>query len=233
VSPRSAAPAHPLIDTTNAAHVWAERYDRALDDIFALQDELTISVIGAIEPSLRQAEIERARRKRPDSLDAYDLYLRALPDVFTRTPESADKALDPLQRSVAIDPDYAAAHAAIAWAHHARYLRRGRQEPEKRAALQHARIAVATGGDDSTALGITAFVIGILDQDYETSVNTFDRALALSPSSSLALGFGSIIRAWVGHDAIAMENAEQALRLSPFDPLIFMPYVGFYPGRFL
>src|SRR5689334_2749389 len=82
-----------LIDTASAMHVWAERYDRALDDIFALQDELTISVIGAIEPTLRQTEIERARRKRPDSLDAYDLYLRALPFVFTAMPGDADKAL--------------------------------------------------------------------------------------------------------------------------------------------
>src|SRR5262249_30210490 len=68
-----------LIDASSAAHVWAERYDRAIDDIFELQDEITANVVGAIEPSLRQAEIERAKRKRPDSLDAYDLYLRAMP----------------------------------------------------------------------------------------------------------------------------------------------------------
>ena len=82
-----------LIEAATATHVWAERYDRALDDIFALQDELTISVVGAIEPTLRQAEIERAKRKRPDSLDAYDLYLRALPFAFTAMPETADEAL--------------------------------------------------------------------------------------------------------------------------------------------
>src|SRR5882762_10227214 len=104
-----------LIDTASATHVWAERYDRALDDIFALQDELTISVIGAIEPTLRQAEIERAKRKRPDSLDAYDLYLRALPLVFTAMPEFSDQALPLLQQAVAIEPDYAVAHAYIAW----------------------------------------------------------------------------------------------------------------------
>ena len=91
-----------LIDTASATHVWAERYDRALDDIFALQDELTMSVIGAIEPTLRQAEIERAERKRPDSLDAYDLYLRALPFAFTAMPEIVDQALPLLQQAVAI-----------------------------------------------------------------------------------------------------------------------------------
>src|SRR5215475_810179 len=89
-----------LIDTANATHVWAQRYDRALDDIFALQDELTMSVIGAIEPTLRKAEIERARHKRPDSLDAYDLYLRALPLATTCMPEDADKALPLLEEAI-------------------------------------------------------------------------------------------------------------------------------------
>jgi len=98
-----------LIDVASGTHIWADRYDRALDDIFALQDKLTISVIGAIEPTLRQAEIERARRKRPNSLDAYDLYLRALPFAFTAMPGDADKALPFLEQAIRLEPDYAAA----------------------------------------------------------------------------------------------------------------------------
>src|SRR5215472_927453 len=141
-----------LIEATNAAHVWAERYDRALGDIFALQDELTISVVGAIEPTLRQAEVERAKRKRPDSLDAYDLYLCALPNTFIAMPETADQALDLLQQAITIEPNYAAAHAAIAFCHEVRYIRGGLLEDDKRTALRHARIAIATGGDDATAL---------------------------------------------------------------------------------
>jgi adenylate cyclase len=94
-----------LIDATSAAHVWAERYARALDDISALQDELTLSVVGAIEPSLQQAEIARARRKRPDSLDAYDLYLRALPTASIAMADTADAALPLLQQAIAIEPD--------------------------------------------------------------------------------------------------------------------------------
>ncbi len=93
-----------LIDTASATHVWAQRYDRAFDDVFALQDELTMSVIAAIEPTLRQAEIERAKRKRPDSLDAYDLYLRALPLVFTAMPEFSDQALPLLRRRLRSSP---------------------------------------------------------------------------------------------------------------------------------
>ena len=226
-----------LIDATNAAHVWAERYDRALDDIFALQDELTMSVVGAIEPSLRQAEIERARRKRTDSLDAYDLYLRALPLAATAMPEDADKALSLLQQAVALDPDYAVAHAMIAWCHEQRYLRGGLHEETGAAASRHARIAIASGRDDAPALAMAGFVIGVVEHDYATALDALDRSLALSPSSALALGFSSIIRAWTGDDATSIAHAETGIRLSPYDPLIYLPFVGlsyayFFTGRF-
>ena len=226
-----------LIDAANAAHVWAERYDRALDDIFALQDELTISVVGAIEPSLRQAEIERARRKRPDSLDAWDLYLRALPFAATAMPEDADKALLLLERAIALAPNYAIAHAMIAWCHEQRYLRGGMLAETRAAASRHARAAIAAGGDDAPALAMAGFVIGVIEHDYETALDALRRSLALSPSSALALGFSSIICAWTGADAISIAHAETAIRVSPYDPLIYLPYVGlsyayFFTGRF-
>jgi adenylate cyclase len=215
-----------LIDTASAAHVWAQRYDRALDDIFALQDELTMSVVGAIEPTLRQAEIERARRKRPDSFDAYDLYLRALPFAFTAMPEFVDQALPLLEQAVAIEPDYASAHAYIAWCNEIRHLRGGLHAESRVEGLRHARLAIATGGDDATALAVSGFVVGILEQDYQTAFNAFDRAMALSPSSAQAFGFSSCIRAWAGDSRTSIEHAETAIRLSPFDPLIYFPYTG-------
>jgi TolB-like protein/class 3 adenylate cyclase len=226
-----------LIDAANGAHIWAERYDRALDDIFALQDELTLSVIGAIEPSLRRVEIERARRKRPDSLDAWDLYLRALPFAATAMPEDADKALLLLEQAIALEPDYAVAHAMIAWCHEQRYLRGGMLAETRAAASRHARAAIAAGGDDAPALAMAGFVIGVVEHDYETALDALDRSLALSPSSALALGFSSIIRAWIGADAISIAHAETGIRLSPYDPLIYLPYVGlsyayFFTGRF-
>src|SRR5450759_2976043 len=110
-----------LIETDERTHIWAERYDRALNDIFALQDELTLSVVAAIEPSLRQAEIERAKRKRPENLDAYDLYLRAQPFAQVAMPGDAGKALALLDRALALEPDYAAAHASAAWCYEQRY----------------------------------------------------------------------------------------------------------------
>ena len=97
-----------LIEAETGAHVWAERYDREFDDIFALQDEIALSVVGAIEPSLRRAEVERVKRKRPDSLDAYDLVLQAQPDVYSGMPERVTKALVLLDRALALDPDLCA-----------------------------------------------------------------------------------------------------------------------------
>jgi adenylate cyclase len=226
-----------LIDTGSGTHIWADHYDRALDDIFAVQDELTISVVGVIEPTLRKVEIERARRKRPDSLDAYDLYLRALPFAFTAMPQDADKALTLLNRAIELERDYAAAHAMIAWCHEQRYLRGGLHEEAKQAALQHARTAIAVGGDDAAALATAGFVIAVIEYDYETATAAFDRSFALSSSSALAFGFSSIVRAWKGDDATAVDQAERAIRLSPFDPLLYVPYVGlayahFAAGRF-
>ncbi|MDX6412999.1 MAG: adenylate cyclase [Gaiellaceae bacterium] len=226
-----------LIDTETGAHIWADHYDRALDDIFAVQDELTISVVGVIEPTLRKAEIERARRKRPDSLDAYDLYLRALPFAFTAMPQDADTALPLLERAIELQPDYAAAHAMIAWCHEQRYLRGGLHQDVKQAALQHARTAIAVGGDDAAALATAGFVVAVVEYDYETATAAFDRSFALSSSSALALGFSSIVLAWKGDDARAVDHAERAIRLSPFDPLLYVPYIGlayahFAAGRF-
>jgi adenylate cyclase len=226
-----------LIDAGTGTHIWADQYDRALDDIFAVQDELTISVVGVIEPTLRKAEIERARRMRPDSLDAYDLYLRALPFTFTAMPEDADKGLTLLARAIELEPDYAAAHAMIAWCHEQRYLRGGLHEEAKRAALHHARTAIAVGGDDAAALATAAFVIAVVEYDYTTATAAFDRSFALSSSSALALGFSSIVRAWKGDDPMAVDQAERAIRLSPFDPLLYIPYIGlayahFAAGRF-
>ena len=112
-----------LIEALSGTHLWAERYDRSLNDVFAVQDEITISVVGAIEPSLRRAEIERVKRKRTDSLDAYDLVLRALPLAYVGESDNASRAILLLEQALALDPAYASAHAALAWCHHHRFSR--------------------------------------------------------------------------------------------------------------
>jgi adenylate cyclase len=215
-----------LIEAASGRHVWAERYDRALDDIFAVQDEITLSVIGTIEPSLRQAEIERAKRKRPDSLDAYDLYLRALPHLHAAMPDDADKALALLCQALALQPDYAAANAAAAFAYENRYMRGGLNQADRKAALNHARAAIEAGADDAATLATAGFVIGLVEHDYDTAMNAIDGALALTAASAWALGSGAVILGHAGRTAEAIEYAERALRVSPLDPEIWHTHVG-------
>jgi adenylate cyclase len=211
-----------LIETATGSHVWAERYDYPVGDIFALQDEITLSVVGAIEPSLRQAEIERAKRKRPENLDAYDLYLRALPHAQVAMPGDGETALSWLHKSLALEPDYAAAHALAAWCYEQRYLRGGMHEADKIAGLKHARAALAAGADDATTLATAGFVIGLVEHDYETAMNAIDHALTLNGSSALALALGSTILAHDGRITQAIEYGERALRLSPHDPTVYL-----------
>ena len=119
-----------LIDTISGAHVGPS-LDRKSDDIFYLQDDITLSIVGAIEPSLRLAEVERVKRKRPESLGAYDLVLQAQPDAYSRMPERATKALILLERALALDPSYALAHAYAAECHHCIFLRAGLKEENR------------------------------------------------------------------------------------------------------
>ena len=170
-----------LIETETGAHIWANRYDSMLGDIFALQDEMTMSVIGAVEPTLRKAEVERVRRKRPDNLDAYELFLRALPLAGTAMPEDADRALAYLEGAIRLEPDYAAAHGFIAWCHEQRYLRAGLHEQTREAGLRHARLAIHNASDDALALAMGGFVIGVLERNYETALEALDRSLELQP----------------------------------------------------
>ena len=226
-----------LAETDTAVHVWADRFDGTLSDIFALQDEMTMSVISAVEPTLRKAEVERARRKRPESLDAYDLFLRALPLATTAMPEDADRALGLLQEAIQLEPDYASAHGLIAWCEEQRYLRGGLRAESREAALRHAHLAIEAGSDDAMALAMGGFVAGVMTRDYDVALDAIDRSLTLSPSSALAFGFSSIIRAWKGSDETAIEHGKMGIRLGPYDPLVYVAYVGlayahFFSGRF-
>ena len=143
-----------LVDAQTGVHLWAERFDRSLDDIFALQDEITLSVIGAIEPSLRQAEIKRVERKRPSDLNAYDLVLRAIPLAHSVMPDGASRGLTLLGQALAREPDYAAAHGYAAWCHEILFLRGGFREENRIAAIRHAHDALVHGRDDATALAL-------------------------------------------------------------------------------
>jgi len=177
-----------LVEAEDGRHLWAERYDRDLTDVFALQDEITISVVAAIEPNLRQAEIKRVRRKRPDNLDAYDLLLRALPSVYTCMPEGAAKGLPILEQALAIEPTYALAHGFAAWAHEIIYVRGGMRPENHDGAIRHAHAALEHGRGDAMALALSGFAIGMVAHDRKVAVEAFEMALALSASCAFASG---------------------------------------------
>jgi TolB-like protein/class 3 adenylate cyclase/Flp pilus assembly protein TadD len=222
-----------LVEAETGVHLWAHRYDSRLDDIFALQDEITLSVVGAIEPSLRDAEIERVKRKRPDNLDAYDLVLRALPHVYVSMPEEAAKAVPLLEQALALEADYAGAHGLLAWCKQFLFIRAGFKETDRIAAVRHARAAVTHGRDDATAMALGAFVIGLVEHDRAAAREAFERALALSPSCAFALFLGGIFLAWTGDAELAIEWAERALRVSPVDRFAFGGHQAVAIGNFI
>jgi TolB-like protein/class 3 adenylate cyclase len=221
-----------LVDAETGRHVWADRYDRTLDDVFALQDELTMSVVAAVEPSVRQAEIERVKRKRPDSLDAYDLVLRAMPDVYPAMPEGARRALSLLERALSMEPDYALAHGFASWAHEIIFARGGGHEENRLGTICHAHAAIAHGRDDAVALSLGGFGLGVIAHDRQAARQAFEAALALSPSCALTYMLGSVVMAYAGDPDRATEWGERALRLSPFDPMSYVPWLSITLGHF-
>ena len=145
---------------TGVAHLWADRYDGDAEDVFNFQDRITDSVVGIVEPSLQRSEIERARRKRPDNLNAYDLYLRALPRTTTSRPDDAAIAIKLLEEALTLDSDYVAAHALLAWCHEKCFARSGFKEDDRVHGLSHARWVIGSSTDDATALAMAGYVIG-------------------------------------------------------------------------
>lgn len=221
-----------LIDATSGSQVWAERFDRRTDDLFALQDDIAQSAVGAIAPSLRRAEIDRVKRKRPDSLDAYELVLRAQPDVDSGMPARVRTALILLERAIAVDPTYALAHGNAAMCHHCLYLREGLEPVQRQASIYRARQAIIHGQDDALALTLAGFSIGMDGHDREAAFSALEAALALSPSSALTYILGSVILAWGGEADRAIEWSERGMRLSPFDPWSFAAFDAQAMGHF-
>jgi TolB-like protein/Flp pilus assembly protein TadD len=224
-----------LIDASTRMHLWADRFDGALEDVFDLQDRVTEHVVGALLPTLRRAEIERARRKPPASLEAYDYLLRSLPHIVANTPGEVDDAVGHLNEALRLDPDYVYAHALMANVQAQIYRgATGRQREEaKELAIRHAQRAVALGADDSLALATAGFVLLIVGQDAEAARRALDTAVALNPSSATALAYSSLVLAATGDPSVAIDHAMKALRLSPLDPLSYLPHMGIAIARLM
>jgi len=217
-----------LIDAATRAHLWADRFDGELEDVFAVQDRITEGVVGALVPTLRQAEIERAWRKLPTSLDAYDYVLRALPGVIANTVVEAGAAIALLDEAIRLDPEYPYAHALIATAHGQIYRSAtgSGREASRLKAVAHARRALAIGSDDSVTLASAGFMLLVADQDVAGARAALDKAVALNSNSALALGRRALVLAMLGDAEPAIEDAKRALRLSPLDPTSYLPQIA-------
>jgi TolB-like protein len=221
-----------LVEAETGAQVWAERYDRLLTDIFAVQDEIAMNVIGAIEPGLRTIELERVRRKQPGNLDAYDLVLQALPFIYSLMPEGSAPAIPLLEKALSLDPAYAFAHAGLAWCFHIRFSRAGLNPEDKRHSIHHAHKAVSGAHNDATTLAIAAFVIWFDEHDTRLAFDLFDRALDISGSNVIALCTSAVALAWSGSNELALERAQRALKVSPFDSLRYLSYQAISGANF-
>ncbi len=216
-----------LVEAENGAHLWADKFDGALEDVFDLQDQITDRVVGIVEPSLRRSEVERSHRKHPENLGAYDLYLRALPYMASVMPSDARIAAGFLDDALKLEPNYIAARAFRAWCHEICFTTEpGFVEAERTAGINHARAVIASSTDDATALAIAALPMLHLSKDYEAATSTIERALSLNVSCATALYMGAHIYAFRGNPTVATSYAERALRLSPFDPLLYEAYLA-------
>jgi adenylate cyclase len=206
-----------LIEADSNRHVWADRFEGNLEDIFDLQDQVTESVVGAIEPTLQRAEIERATSKPTDNLAAYDLYLRALPYLYSGTKVSTDKALQMLNRAVSVDPDYSLAKATSALCYNYRIAQLFDFPGDREEGLRLAREALDSHRDDPTTLGNCAAALGYLGHEFDTARQAIDRAIELNPNSAANLARKGYIEYWMNNPEIAEKYFRRSLRLSPLD----------------
>jgi TolB-like protein/Tfp pilus assembly protein PilF len=217
-----------LIDATTAGHLWADRFEGTLADIFELQDQLTENVVGAIAPQLERAEIERAQRKPTASLDAHDHYLRGMADLHRGTRDSIDEALARFYRALQLDPNFASAHAMAAWCHFWRKVNGWMTDRPHEIAegARLARRAVELGRDDAVALTRSGHALAHLAGDLEGGIALIDRALVLDPNLASAWFLGGFLRVWHGEPDGAIEHFARAMRLSPLDPEMYRMQAG-------
>ncbi|QIG46566.1 adenylate/guanylate cyclase domain-containing protein [Nordella sp. HKS 07] len=228
-----------LIDTSTGAHLWADRIEGGLENIFDFQDQVTTSVIGAISPRLEEAEIERAKRKPTENLDAYDYYLRGLAGVHQWTRQSCEEALSNFYCAIHIDPSFAAAYGMAARTF---VLRKGSgwvadREAEVAEAVRLARRAAQLGKDDAVALSTAGIAFSFMVGNHEEGKVLTDRAIELNPNSAWAWLWSGWIRMWLGEPEAAIDRVSRALRLNPTDPHSYSMYgalahAHFFAGRF-
>jgi TolB-like protein len=217
-----------LIDAATGAHIWADRFDGTLDDIFDMQDQVATSVVGAIARTLEQAEIERSKRKPTKNLDAYDLFLRGMASFYQRTMEANSEALSLFYKAIQLDANFASAYGMAAWCYAWRkingWMADGAQEVAEGTRL--ARRAVELGNDDAVALARSGHALAHLVGDVDSGIPFVDRALVLNPNLATGWLLSGWLRAFRGEPDVAVEHFAYAIRLSPLDPEMFRMQAG-------
>ncbi len=221
-----------LIEAATGHHVWADKFDGSLEDIFDLQDQITESIVGAIEPNLRLAEITRAKSKPTESLDAYDLCLRAMNLHSLSNEVDMRAALRLLHQAMDLDPAYALPKGMAAFCYGRMHHERWHEPQARERALELAKAAVTYGQEDPTALRLAGHMLGYVGREYEAALAAVDRALALNPNLAAAYGSSGWVRIYVGDYATAVQHFQRAMRLSPLDPDSYMMLSGMAAARF-
>ena len=217
-----------LIDAVTGTHIWADRFERDLTDVFALQDEVTVAVVSAIQPKLLQTEIAMATRRRPENLTAYDFYLRAMQQSYLTTREGLAEAIRLAHRALELDPRFGLV-AALAGFCHMRNVTLGyAADPqfERKEAVRLLRLALSIDDGDPDTLAWASLISAYMVGDRESEIEMADRAVALNPNSYLAWGCRGWIYKIAGLPEEAVRSFERAIRMSPIDPLLHPTFVG-------
>jgi TolB-like protein len=215
-----------LIDASTGAHLWADRFDGAIEDVFGLQDQVTASVVGAIAPKVQQAEIERARRKPTANLDAYDYYLQGMAKVYQATKHANGDALRLFYKAIELDATFASAYGMAAWCHAWR-KRNGWMADRAKESAKAARLAlqaVELGKDDAVALTMGGFALADAMGEVENGAAFIDQALIVNPNLAIGWLLSGWLNGYLGELEVAIERATRAIRLSPLDPFTFLAY---------
>jgi TolB-like protein len=227
-----------LIDATTGTHLWADRFDGSLEDVFELQDKVAISVAGVIEPTLQAAELRRSAERPTSDLTAYDFYLRALPHQFSFATDRSTLVLDLLGRAIERDPRYGPALAVAAF-FHAQLDVNGwtdDREATRRTAIDLARRALRAAPDDPEVLAPSAFVLAWFGEDIDVAIGLVDRCLDLNPSFARGWYWSAVLRLFAGQPDLAIKHFEASLRLSPRErfgaPLTGIGIALFFSRRF-
>ena len=217
-----------LIDALTGAHLWADRFERDLTDIFALQDEVTVAVVSAIQPKLLQTEIALATRRRPENLTAYDFYLRAVQQYYLTTREGLAEAMGLAHRGLELDPRFGLVAAVAGSCHALNVLLGYAADPqvERKEAVRLLRLALRIDDSDPDILAWASLASAFMVDDCEGAIEMADRAVALNPNSFWAWNTRGWVYKIAGLPEEALRSFERAIRMSPIDPLLHRTFVG-------